>query len=224
MRLMGNKMKTNSLIVVLAVVAIVIALANISVTLFKVSQLTGYATTVTGIVNLSIVQIIDINMSNNTIEWGHGKVDSGQANATLNTNGDGTATVTNGNWSAGTYNPRGFVLDNVGNVNASLTLQAGVSAHNLLGSASSTNEEYLWNISERLTTSCTGANSSTELGVWNATTVAAFEICGQFNYEAARNSLYIDIWLTVPSDSLNVSTDGSNVITDTITAVGTTAY
>lgn len=209
-------MKTNNLLAIFAVIAIVVAVINVSVTLIKVSDLkakmTGYATGA-GFVNLTIVQVIDMNMSNSSIAWGAGRVLTGNNNATLYTNGELPATVIRGNWSSVTT---GLRLDNIGNVNATLTLQGTLTAAQLFRSASSTNQMYQWNISQRLANSCSGGNFSTIGGKWGNVNTTEQTICKNFNYANGANSLFIDIWLTVPQDSQNTST----VISDTITATG----
>lgn len=217
-------MKTNTLLAVCAVVAMIVALVNISVTLVKVSQVTGYATA-TGTVNLTILQIVEINMSNGSIEWGHGRVSSGQSNATLNTNGvDGVGTVTNGNWTTTGQlgSAPGFILDNVGNVNASLKLETDKNANDLFGSRTATHETYEWNVSQRLANSCSGGNSSLLNKFVDVNkTPDSTTFCDDFNYETNANSIIIDILLTVPADSANVSSDASAVIVSTLTATGT---
>ena len=210
-------MKINNLLAIFAVIAIVVALINVSVTIIKVSDLkakmTGYATGA-GFVNLSIVQVIDMNMSNASVTWGAGRVLSGNNNATLRTNGRGASTVERGNWSA--IYASALELDNIGNVNATLTLQGTLTAAQLFRSASSTNQMYQWNISQRLANSCSGGNFSTIGGKYGNVNTTAQTICDDFNYANGANSLFIDIWLTVPQDSQNTST----IISDTITATG----
>jgi len=230
-------MKTNNIIIVLATVAIVIALANISVTLFKVSDLrekiSGYATTY-GFVNITIVQFANMNMTNESISWGHGMVITGQTNATLYTVQDGAAVVSNGNWS--NVGVSALRLENIGNTNLSVILQNSLDAYGFFGSRrgsattplDNVDEEYKLNITDAYPNSCinnaTGINTS--LNEWVYANKTGMIVCSDFNYEASKNAIYIDVWLTVPYDALNVSTGGDTAdpIGDTITVTGTVAW
>jgi len=227
-------MKTNNIIIVLATVAIVIALANISITLFKVSDLrekiSGYATTY-GYVNITIIQFASLNMTNDTINWGHGMITTGQTNATLYTVQDGTAQVSNGNWS--TAGVSALRLENIGNSNLSLTLQSSLDAYGFFGSRrgsattpdTNVDEEFKWNITEAYSNSCNGGNSTLRNQWVNVNTTSSITICDDFNYESGVNAMYIDTWLTIPYDALNVSTGGDtkDPLSSTVTAIGSVA-
>ena len=214
-------MKTNNIIAICAVIAIAIALLNISVTITKISNLkekiTGYATEI-GRVNITIVQVVALNMTNSSMNWGEGIITPGGDNATLYTVQDIAPVVSGGNWTAATNNVAAFRLENIGNNNVSLTLQAGLTAHELFGSRSSTNEEYKWNVTNALPGSCNGGNFSVEGNKFvDVNTTWGETFCDDFGYVATANALYIDIWLTVPFDSANTTTE----LYDTITAIGT---
>ena len=207
-------MKINNVIAVFAFIAVTIALVNLSVTLIKVSdfreQLTGFAS---GYVNVTVYTQISINVSTDTIDWGSGSVDIGQQNATLYTKGASTGAVERGNWSEGA-NTKGIVIENLGSVNASLTLQGAHDAYGLFGSASNTNEQYLWNVSNKEVDSCYGGEET--MDQWrNANVTAAGIVCSQFGFNDDYDEIYLDVWLTVPYDATNVTDRLDEVITIT---------
>ena len=216
-------MEVNKIVSVLTVVAVVVALANVSITLMKVSyfneKITGLAST--GYVNITVETEISINMSRDTVNWGSGLINGTGANrfnATLKTAQE-TATVERGNWSYGSV--KGLILQNLGNINASINLSTTNNADDLFGSAegpSSDNQRYKWNVTNKDAGSCSGGIGP--LNTWldvNKSTSENF--CGQFNYGNNENEVYIDIWLTVPYDAQNT---GSR--SDTITVTAGTAF
>ena len=206
-------MKINNIIATLAIIAIVISLANFLVTLTKTSdmkQLTGYAT---GEVNLTVQQMASINFSITSIEWGHGKVNQAEDNATLYTNGGAAPTIERGNWSS---SATGLVLENVGNINVSITLQGTASASDLFASESGTHQMYQWNVSNKEINSCSEAAGVLN-EFWDANKSDAATVCDQFDFGSGNNEIYIDVLMTIPSDSRNQSI----TLSDTITATGT---
>jgi hypothetical protein len=212
-------MKNNNILIVFVVIAIVIAIANISVTLFKVSDvqegITGYVEY--GYVNITVIEVIIINMTNSSVAWGHGMVDPGEYNATLITNRSDAASVVRGNWS--TSGIKGLRIENIGNLNASLTFRTAVNGSQFFGSATATNEMYQWNITDVYTDANTCTGGTEILNQWREVNLsAAGKFCEEFNFQAGNNSLSIDIWLTVPYDSNATS---GEVLSDTITATAT---
>jgi len=205
-------MKSNGFLMVLAVVAVVVALANVSFTSMKMAEvnqkITGFASSSeTGKVNITIATSVSINMSRSNITWGNGTIDVGQQNSTLYTSQENAAVV-RGNWQ--TTNAKAFILDNVGNVNCSLILSGGKSAYAFIGG---TNPQYQWNVTNKDDGSCAGGGAL--LSTWYDVNSSA-KFCTQFGIVA--NSLYIDILLTVPNDANKTGEQ-----TDTITASASTA-
>jgi len=196
-------MVENKVLMVLAVVAVGVALANAVVTYNKVSDISG-AVVDTGYANLSIESFANINFTTDTIDWGSGVVDTGQTEAYLDTK---AGTVTNGNW---TTNSDGLVLENIGNVNVSLVMAAGKTAADFVGG---TNPDYDWLFEEIGSGSC--VNSST-IGTFQDTN-SSFTVCDVFAYEDAKDDLKIHINLTVPYNSKTGAQ--SDTITATATAV-----
>ena len=193
-----SKIDITSLIGYVAILVIVISLANIGV------RLTGRVTD-TGVVNVTIESRADIDFTTDLINFGSGQVDEGQTSCDLTTVGDGTNTT--GNWTGTGDN---FVIVNIGNVNVTLELASGKDAVGFLGG---TTPGYFYNVSNIDTDSCTSAT----LGDWVAVNDASpgDEICSSFGFDNDHDSISIDIKLTIPSDA----TVGQQ--TDTFTATAT---
>jgi len=209
-------MKLNDLLVILIIVSILIVLIQISVTYIKISdfeeELTGKAS---GFVNLTIDTSVSINLSRNSLNWGEGVIDSEEVNATLYTQGDDDGNVTRGNWSGvGVY---GFIVENIGNINSTLSLKSNKNSSDFFASDSSSNQQYQFNISNKEDSSCSGGAT---LGAWADAnkTSGGTKYCNHFDYNDARNEIYIDALFTVPFDALNIGEQ-----TDTITVTANTA-
>ena len=200
---MGKKIDTTSLIGYVAILVIIISLANIGV------RLTGRVTD-TGVVNVTIESRADINFTTDLINFGSGQVDEGQASCDLTTVGAGTNTT--GNWTGTGDN---FVIENIGNVNVTLQLASGKDASEFLGG---TTPGYFYNVSNIETGSCTEGGDIT-LGAWTAVDKvgAGDEICAPLGFADGADTISIDIKLTIPSDA----TVGQQ--TDTFTATATAA-
>lgn len=200
-------MKQNNLLLILAIVAVVVAMANAFIVLNKVNKLTGYATE-EGYANLTVSSTVNINFSQDTVDWGEGVVDAGEENAILDTVGP---TVERGNWTTTGVEP--LILENIGNVNATIDMHTASNAQDFLGG---TSPVYEWNFTNNEADSCTEGTGVT-LGNYASTSTTNQQICDPLNYLSGQNSLQIDIRLTVPYNS-NVGS-----LSDTITAEATAA-
>lgn len=206
--------KYNNLLFVFSIIIILISLTNLFVTFIKVSDFkettSGY---VSGYVNLTVHQIIILNISRDTIDWGAGVIDGNESNATLYTSGDNNGFVLRGNWSGS--NARAFVIENLGTSNCSISVKTGKDAHDFFLSASSSNEEYMINVSDKDPGSC---YSSLSLGWWYDVnkTGSGTRYCDQFSFFNESNEIYMDVLLTVPDDAgvAGVQTDIISIIGD----------
>ena len=206
-------MRANNLLFIFLVIAIIFVLINISITFIKIynfkKDLIGYAS---GYVNIAINTLITINMSRDTVNWSSGMINSSFGNATLYTSGENAGIVLRGNWSGA--NAKAFIIENIGNVNSSLSIQTSKNAHDFFNSTSSSNEEYMLNVTDKEIGSCI---NSSALGIWQDVnkTSGGTKFCSQFSFRKNSNEIYIDILITVPSDSGNVGEQF-----DTITIIG----
>ncbi len=209
----------NNLVAVLAVVVVLIALINLSVTLIKVSNLkekiTGYSVDY-GFVNITINTAISLNVSRDTINFGAGVIDAGSDNVTMWTNGDDNFTVVGGNWSGVPNNDgklSGIVIENVGNVNCSVKLQTGMDADGFIGG---TNPLYQWNISNREAGACIEWNETSMQNQWADVNTTIATICNNFGFQNP-DEMFMDLKLRIPEDSPNAT---GLVLGDAITITG----
>jgi len=176
---------------------------------------TGFASY--GYVNLTINTQITLNVTNNTVNWGPGMVNAGLVNATLITHGGSIGTQTGGNWSG--TNALALFVENIGNINCSLSIQAGKSAAGFL---SGTGPEYQWNVSNAHANACGAWGELSSKGVFVDVNVsAAATVCNKLDFHTGKRGMYIDFRLVVPYD-VN-STIANALIADTITISGNTA-
>ena len=194
-----NKVDTTSLIGYVAILVIILSLANIGV------RLTGRVAD-TGVVNVTIESRTNINFSVSSVNFGTGFFDSGKTNATVDTLGN----VINGNWTAVT---EGFMVENVGTVNVTLDLKTNKNAVAFLGGTGPT---YRYNVSNNKADSCIAGEIT--LGQWNDvnTTSPGTRICNILGYENTMDVIRIDLELFFSSDI------SSGNKTDTFTATATT--
>ncbi|MGV8131068.1 MAG: hypothetical protein ACP5N7_03125 [Candidatus Pacearchaeota archaeon] len=172
------------------------------------ASISGYATS-TGEVNLSVESDATVTFTTSQVNWGSGRVNSGQSSAGLNT--FETNNVTNGNWTLQTAG--GLRLQNNGNVNLTLNLSGSKTAAQMIGG---TNPSYKWNISNLESGSCrnsTGGTSNLPLNNFYDINTTSTLFCSFMHFENSQDSLRIDFNLTVPSDSFTGS------LGDTITAI-----
>src|SRR3989344_790957 len=122
-------MKSDNLLLVVAVIAVITAVISVGFTLLSfnnlLTRISGFITNAE--VNLTVEQNIEVNFTTRAISWGTGRVLSSAASAALTTYG--TNNVTNGNWTLTTSG--GLRIRNEGNVNLTLNLSLGKSATNL---------------------------------------------------------------------------------------------
>jgi hypothetical protein len=196
-------MEYKNILGVLAFIAFFLVLINISVVFIKISnfkEISGEAV-YSGAVNITLLSFIDIDLPKDSIVWGQGSIDEGELNATLYTRGDSNGIVERGNWSG--VNANGFVVRNIGTVNATLYVKAEKTAHEFFSSSNNSNEEYMWNITEKEVGSCSGGITKKEWFDVNKTGLGT-KICEEFSPVPSNNEIYIDILLTIPSDAANI--------------------
>lgn len=177
-----------------------------------IKGISGYATS-TGEANLTVEADATFTFTTSQINWGSGRVNSGQQYATLTT--FETNNVTNGNWTLQTSG--GLRLQNNGNTNLTLNLSGTKTAAQLIGGTGPT---YRWNVSNVESGSCrnsTGGTANLPLDVFYNVNTTTSLFCSFFQFENDQDSIRIDFNLTIPSDSFTGS------LGDTITAVAFTA-
>lgn len=209
----------DNLLLIVALLAVGVSLIAAGITYFSVanliSQISGLATS-TGVANLSVETVADINFTLALITWGSGKVNSGASAANL-VSMDISGNVTGGNWSL--QSRGGLNLTNIGNVNTTLNITVGKNASVFMGG---TSPSYMINVSQAAPNACLNATGTGTAGMsfnlgtfYNANTSNKIMNCDVFQFKNGNDAVRIDINITLPSDSL------VGVLTDTITVTAT---
>lgn len=202
---------SSNTITVFAVFVLIISILSVGVfylsarTLF--TTISGYATS-TGEANLSVETAVIVNFTTSQINWGSGRINSGQASAGLNTLE--LNNVTNGNWTL--QNAGGLRIQNLGNVNVTLNLSGTKTAAAMIAG---TNPSYRWNISNVEINSClnaTSGNVSLPLNDFYDVNTSSALFCNIFQYINSADTVRIDFNLTIPYDAK------TGALGDTITA------
>ena len=130
---------SNKTLAALLVVAIVVSIAGTMVSIQRLSKLgvSGFATSGTGIANLTISSSRSITVYNN-IDFGAGYADDGttctmESNATApetNCNGDPSAAI---GWDDRPLSTQYFIINNSGNINTNVTFNASQDATEWIG-------------------------------------------------------------------------------------------
>lgn len=200
-------MEIKNLLAIFAIIAVIVAGVNFSITLMKYSELSNLLTGLAsepGYVNLTVSTQVAINFTTDTIDWGSGVINTGENNASLLTRGTNTE-VLRGNWSE--EGVEGLVLENIGNNNVSLNFSSGTDAEGLFGG---TEKAYQWNVSEIESGACTSTGPA--LDEWHDVSTSSTEFCNPFPFDDSKDELWVNIKLVVPYDG------NTGELSDTITA------
>lgn len=180
-----------------------VAIFVIVVSLFFIGmKVTGYATSnnETGVVNVTITSSAALSFTTAFLDFGNGAVSGGQPGATINSE----SSVTGGTWSPVSGQ---LVLENVGNVNVSLTLSTNKSVASFIGGTSPT---FKAKVSDKEAGACTGGNFTGYHDINQTLQVA----CSNFAYDDSLDTINIDFELYIPSDAVGAKTVG-------VVAIGT---
>ena len=185
--------KNNSLLTIIAIIAVGLALTNLGITINKVGdirEITGFATA-GGTANLSIITLASVSFNVSNIDWGSGSVDETPPFATMDSEG----AVIDGNWTAVS---QGLMLRNDGNCNVTFTFQTSNVASAFIGG---TSPAYQIKITANETNTCaSGWSYTSSYTEANASTQPA---CGNMSFEDSRDALDIDVNITIPEDALS---------------------
>ena len=209
-------MRDDKLLLTVAIIAVTVSLVAAGFTYFSVvnlaTKISGFASSTTGVANLTVASVASINFSIDSIEWGAGTVTAGLTRSGLNTYGS----VTGGNWTA---RSSGLVIENNGNVNITLNLSTGKTNDTFIGGSS---PSYKWNITQNETNSCLnasgifglvgGGTSNLNLGQFYNVNTTSTIFCNVMMFADSSDQVRIDINLSIPQDSK------TGLLTDTITA------
>ena len=188
---------SNKTLALLVGIAIIISVSGIFVAQRGVVSITGRAAdTGTGKVNLSIISVASINVTQN-IEFGSGIFDVGSDSATLDSE---TTAASGGNWS---YDEQYITVENDGNVNLSVTIASDKNATDLL-STSGTGQLFQFHIQEDDADSCGVIQNGSSYATGNFTNYIAatkLNICDSLDSQSASNSLNMSAKIVVPKEA-----------------------
>lgn len=196
-------MAENNTVLVVAVLAVIASLAAAGFSYYSLSNeqtmiISGLAT---GTAKLTVTTDTTINFSVDTVDFGSGRVKTGQTSTTLET---GVAAPSTGTW---TGNQTALVLDNIGNTNASIDIKADTDATGLLGG---TTPSFQIKVTEKDSGSCTNQTTGT-FGVYTDINATDVRYCDRLRFVTSTNRLQVDVKLVVPQDSLK-GLRSSNII------------
>ena len=207
-------MNLTSVLMVIAVIAVVVSAGNLIVNLDKTA--TGKVSE--GNVTLEVFERVEINFTREIINWSTGNVDPSAEWAYLNTQG---LNINNVSWNNQT---RGLVIESLSTLNITLSLTSSKNALNFLdnGQVVAPASQFLW-ATNNASTDDYSPNQDGEIGTcrtlqlttYTAVTTAPTTICSNMGFATAANEIEIDIAVNI---SRNAPTGPKNV-TITATAV-----
>jgi hypothetical protein len=211
---MKNKNYLNKIAIIFSIFLIIIALFNLASNFISIRELkqiiSGYSV---AYVNLTVNTNVAVSLTPAWgINWSNGSITSGFNNATLTT-GRNTSSVSGGNWS--NTNVTGILITNIGNVNATLTINGTKNKTNLFGVGASAPSAYQWNVTEVNPGTCSGGNP---LSTWIEANHTAIVFCNQLGSVNGNNQVWFDVKLQVPYDTDYTDIPISDTLTISVTA------
>ncbi len=184
-----------------------VSIAIIVISLFFIGvRFTGYAVTnnETGVVNVTIQTSAALNFTTDLLDFGAGTITPG-SRALVWTNGTAVA------WTPAVANPTGqLVLENIGNVNLSVTLQTNKTAVDFLGG---TDPGFGAQVADdpNAIGSCTGNQTFASYAPINETAQLA---CQSLGYAPNQDTVDINFFINISDNAIGAKTVG-------IVAIGT---
>mgnify|MGYP005623958061 CR=1 FL=1 len=185
--------KTADVVTYISLAVIVISLAFIG------TNLTGRATTDTGIVNITIESSSSINFTTDLIDFGSGRTYPNSTYGVMQTNGSGARE--GGNW---TLVSNGFNITNNGNGNLTLNISSNVTAETFIGGTAGGGPIFGYMIDNSTATSgsaCLNATYPEDQLTWGNFSTTTQEICTVFGFLSGDDSVAVDVYLKIPQDA-----------------------
>jgi hypothetical protein len=176
-----------SLIIFISSIVILLESYN---SLVEFGKFTGSAVSSEGIVNITIEELVLVDFIVDSIDWGAGYVFENASYSAIDTFGN----VTNGTWDpVGS----GFVIKNIGNLNATLNFSAGKNAESFIGG---TTPSYQYRISNIESEACIPPGGFNLEEFYEIPLVGtSTQICETFS---VGKSIAFDLSLVIPINSL----------------------
>ena len=184
---------SNKFLAFLLVIAIGISIVGVGYTvtrLNKIGFLTGFATTDTGFVNITLGTNVSVTATTDTIDFGSGYLDPTYDWVVLTTE-DGTTVPTN--WSNTTvYSPVPLVLANDGNINITLNFSSDKAADAFIGGDG---PYFKYASADKDAGACGSGLVTTYTDV-----VAATQwVCTNMGSASGQDEVYVNVSIKVPS-------------------------
>lgn len=210
---------SNKTVVMLLIATVVVSLGGAYISLNAVNNklsgigvgpITGLATTVpNGTATLIISLVSSIQFSDAAVDFGTGSINTTQGNCTLSTTSANSAGCVDF-----TAQANGFTIQNDGNTNLSVTLVSDKNSTDFIQDGAGL---FLWNVSVSEAGSCVNATgdrlaiqpNTTNAGcggagqaacgaIFESATTITKNICPSLLFDDAKDSLNIDINVTIP--------------------------
>ena len=192
----------------IALILLVAVLTVIGGTLLNKGGFTGFATSDTGYVNLTINQTlaIQVDTNNSTINFGYCSPQAGTSYwCATNDSSACSGTPTNGNCTGDTTTAQFIRVDNVGNVDANITVQSECNATTLIGGTSP--------IFSYISTQCNGTATTS----WTSfSSAGGTNACNNLSYLGGQLRIYANV--TIPNNAVGGTGGCTNQSDITFTA------
>jgi len=194
---------SNKTLAVLLIIAIVVSVGGAMINIAKLSELakvvpaiskiTGFGTTEYGRVNVSILTLASINLTEASVDFGVGYVTTGYTATELNTsNGTKPASWTE---SGNTFFPKDLQIENIGTVDVFVNVSSDKDSATMIGGTSPT---FRFAPYDAEAGSCSeGLANETEF----ATAATEYEICKNLTHLSANNLLNVSIIISISEDA-----------------------
>jgi len=211
---------SNKTLAILLIGAIIISLGGTLISLnrlarVRIPSITGFGSTDTAGVNLTISTLAEVNWTTDSINWGSGTVATGLGFCVLDTMQDSLSANCTG------FSPPdgggSLVLENIGNKNLTLNISTSNNASDFIGDGATYNAVYKWNASNLEPSSCPGLAIAE--GAWQTASTVHTEVCnttgGGFLAGDGSDTMIFDVSIEIPNDA----TPGEKLSTITATIV-----
>jgi hypothetical protein len=193
---------SNKALAILLVLAIVVSIGGAVVNMAKLSEfsviiptikgITGMGTT--GTVNVSLQATTNLNVTQTFVDFGVGYVTTNMFGARVNSTGNRT------NWTVvGTFTPLNLQLENIGNVNLSVSVSSDKSATTYLGGTNPVFQFAATTKTPDVAACVSGYNLQSTLTDVTLTTTK--NVCSNLGFVAESNELNVSIELIIPYDA-----------------------
>lgn len=193
---------SNKTLAVIVVAAIVVTLGSTALILrMGAPVITGMAITQAGTASFNITSVTSIAIPDALIDFGQGAVTAGEASATIDTDG------TNTSWE-GTVPNDMFVIENDGNIDIDINVNATVDADGFIGGTADINS-FKWKVDKTEAGEASACQTSGMDAYEEVTTTTNTLFCGNLSSIDAADLVAMDLQLVIPSDAVPGSKSAS---------------